>query len=111
MMVYKTYFDCTKSLDFSRSTRKGLHELLVDVTKRRVGLVLAESPDRIAQIGHELFQLVMSNYRVRVLYASSDPVNPRYKEETIREIAHVVRELKRSLDKAPRDGADRNSVV
>lgn len=99
LSVAKTYWDCSRSLDFTRSGRKGLHELLMDVARRRVGLVVVESPDRIAQVGHELFQMVLSNYRVRILYVSQEPVNPRYLEETTRELAGVVREMKRMLDR------------
>jgi predicted site-specific integrase-resolvase len=99
LSVAKNYWDCSKSLDFSRSGRKGLHELMLDVSRRKIGLVITESPDRIAQVGHELFQMVLSNYRVRILYVSQEPVNPRYLEETTRELADVVKGLKRLIDR------------
>jgi hypothetical protein len=44
--------------------------------------------------------MMMSNYRVRVLYASSEPVNPRYLTETTKELTHVIKELKRILDRS-----------
>ena len=98
MTVQKTYYDCTKSLDFSRSTRKGLHELMHDVTKRRIGLVVVESPDRIAQIGHELLQMMFSSYRVRILYMQKEPVNMKYLSETTKELASIVRGLRNMID-------------
>lgn len=104
LSVAKTYFDCSRSLDFSRSGRKGLHQLLMDISRRRIGLVVVESPDRIAQIGHEMFQMMLSNYRVRLLFISQEPVNPRYLEETTKELATVVKEMKHALDRTrPRD--------
>lgn len=106
LSIAKVYWDCTRSLDFSRSSRKGLHELMIDVAKRRVGLVIVESPDRIAQVGHELFQMMLSNYRARILYVSNEPVNDRYLHETTRELAGVVRDLKRLVDRTrPSDEA------
>jgi predicted site-specific integrase-resolvase len=107
LSVSKTYWDCSKSLEFSRSGRKGLHELMLDVARKKVGMIVVESPDRISQIGHELFEMMMSNYRVRVLYASSEPVNPRYLTETTKELTHVIKELKRMLDRSrPPSGTD-----
>lgn len=103
MSVSKSYWDCAKSLDFSRENRKGLYELMLDVYKRKVGLVIIESPDRVAQIGHEMFKMMLSNYRVRIIYVSQDPVNPRYLEETTRELAGTVRAMRKQLDlKRPR---------
>ena len=99
LSVARNYWDCSKSLDFTRSGRKGLHDLMLDVTKRKVGLVIVESPCRIAQIGNELFQMMLSNYRVRILYMSQEPVNPKYLEETTKELASVVKGLKRMLDR------------
>jgi len=105
LSISKTYWDCTRSLDFTRAGRKGLHELLLDVARRKIGMVVVESPDRIARVGHELFQMMLHNYRVRLLYVSREPVNPRYVEETVRELASVVKETKRMLDRTPpRDG-------
>lgn len=110
MSVAKTYWDCSKSLDFSRSSRKGLNDLLIAVSKRKVGLVVVESPDRIAHIGCDMFKLILSNYRVRILFVSTDPVNPRYLDETARELAGVVKEMKRMIDKKRiPDGVDYGS--
>lgn len=106
LSISKTYWDIGKSLDFSRTGRKGLHELMLDVTRRKIGIVVAESPDRIAHIGHELFGMMLSNYRCRLLFVSQEPVNPRYLVETTKELASVVRGLKKMIDRTrPRDDA------
>ena len=98
LSVSKTYWDCTKSLDFSRGTRRGLNDLIMDVVKRKIGCVIVESPDRIAQIGHELLKIVLSNYKVKVIYMNQAPVNPRYLEETTKELTGVVKSLKKLMD-------------
>jgi putative resolvase len=100
----KLYDDWCPSTDFSMDGRPGLHELIQDVIKKRVSVIIVETPDRLARVGWEIFPSWFKYYGVEVVVINSAIAVPEYQEEQERDLTNLL--LKAGVSRLDQLGAD-----
>ena len=100
----KLYDDWAPATDFSMDWRPGLHELIQDVIKKRVSLIIVETPDRLARVGWEIFPAWFRYYGVEVVVIDSAISIPEYQQEQERDLTNLL--LKAGVDRLDKLGAD-----
>ena len=100
----KLYDDWCPSTDFSMDGRPGLHELIQDVIKKKVSLIVVETPDRLARVGWEIFPSWFKYYGVEVIVINSAIAVPEYQQEQERDLTNLL--LKAGVDRLDKLGAE-----
>jgi len=104
----KMYDDWAPATDFSLDSRPGLHELIQDVIKKRVSLIIVETPDRLARVGWELFPAWFKYYGVEVMVIDQAISIPEYRKEQEQDLANLL--LKAGVSRLDQLGADQLPV-
>jgi len=81
LTIDKVYEDWSRSTDFRVERRPGIHELIQDIIKKRVGVVIVETPDRLARVGFEIFPTLFRYYGVELIVLNSAIIQPEYQKE------------------------------
>jgi predicted site-specific integrase-resolvase len=100
----KLYDDWAPATDFSLDWRPGLHELIQDVIKKKVSVIIVETPDRLARVGWEIFPAWFKYYGVEVIVINSAIVVPEYQQEQEKDLTNLL--LKAGVDRLDKLGAD-----
>jgi predicted site-specific integrase-resolvase len=100
----KLYDDWAPATDFSLDWRPGLHELIQDVIKKRVSLIIVETPCRLARVGWEIFPAWFRYYGVEVVVINSAITVPEYQLEQEKDLTNLL--LKAGVDRLDKLGAD-----
>lgn len=100
----KIYDDWCPATDFSLDWRPGLHELIQDVIKKRVSVIIVETPCRLARVGWELFPAWFKYYGVEVVVINSAITVPEYQLEQEADLTNLL--LKAGVDRLDKLGAD-----
>lgn len=100
----KLYDDWAPATDFSLDWRPGLHELIQDVIKKKVSVIIVETPDRLARVGWEIFPAWFKYYGVEVIVINSAIAVPEYQQEQEKDLANLL--LKAGVDRLDKLGAD-----
>ena len=100
----KLYDDWAPATDFSLDWRPGLHELIQDVIKKRVSLIIVETPCRLARVGWEIFPAWFRYYGVEVVVINSAITVPEYQQEQEKDLTNLL--LKAGVDRLDKLGAD-----
>lgn len=95
--VKRIYRDTSFGLDYSPSTRKGLHALLYDVMRGRVDFVLIESPDRLGMAGYELIVQLFKYYKTKIIFMNDTTANVQYRNEMVGEFSFLQKLLHKSV--------------
>ena len=81
LKIDKVYEDWSRSTDFRVERRPAIHQLIQDIIKRRVSVVIVETPDRLARVGFEIFPLLFRYYGVELIVLNSAIIQPEYQKE------------------------------
>jgi putative resolvase len=100
----KMYDDWAPATDFSLDWRPGLHDLIQDVIKKKVSVIIVETPDRLARVGWELFPAWFRYYGVEVVVINSAITVPEYQLEQEKDLTNLL--LKAGVDRLDKLGAD-----
>ncbi len=100
----KLYDDWAPATDFSLDWRPGLHELIQDVIKKKVSLIIVETPCRLARVGWEIFPAWFRYYGVEVVVINSAITVPEYQLEQEKDLTNLL--LKAGVDRLDKLGAD-----
>jgi putative resolvase len=100
----KLYDDWAPATDFSLDWRPGLHELIQDVIKKKISVIIVETPDRLARVGWELFPAWFRYYGVEVVVIDSAISIPEYQQEQERDLANLL--LKAGVSRIDQLGAE-----
>jgi predicted site-specific integrase-resolvase len=98
----KLYDDWAPATDFSLDWRPGLHELIQDVIKKKVSLIIVETPCRLARVGWEIFPAWFKYYGVEVVVINSAISVPEYQQEQEKDLTNLL--LKAGVDRLDRLG-------
>ena len=104
----KLYDDWCPATDFSLDWRPGLHELIQDVIKKKVSVIIVETPDRLARVGWELFPAWFRYYGVEVVVINSAISVPEYRQEQEKDLTNLL--LKAGVDRLDKLGGDQLPV-
>ena len=88
--IDKLYEDWCPATDFSYQGRSGLHDLIQDVIKRRVSVIVVETPDRLARVGWEIFPAWFRYYGVEVVFVNSALKVPEYQQEQEKDLVFLL---------------------
>lgn len=102
--IDKLYDDWAPATDFSLDWRPGLHELIQDVIKKKISVIIVETPDRLARVGWELFPAWFRYYGVEVVVIDSAISIPEYQQEQERDLANLL--LKAGVSRIDQLGAE-----
>ena len=100
----KLYDDWCPATDFSLDWRPGLHDLIQDVIKKKVSVIIVETPDRLARVGWELFPAWFKYYGVEVVVINSAISVPEYQQEQEKDLTNLL--LKAGVDRLDKLGGD-----
>ena len=100
----KLYDDWCPATDFSMDWRPGLHDLIQDVIKKKVSVIIVETTDRLARVGWELFPAWFQYYGVEVVVINSAITVPEYRLEQEKDLTNLL--LKAGVDRLDRLGAE-----
>ena len=100
----KIYDDWCPATDFSLDWRPGLHDLIQDVIKKKVSVIIVETPCRLARVGWELFPAWFKYYGVEVVVINSAITVPEYRLEQEKDLTNLL--LKAGVDRLDKLGAD-----
>lgn len=100
----KLYDDWAPATDFSLDWRPGLHDLIQDVIKKKVSVIIVETTDRLARVGWELFPVWFKYYGVEVVVINSAITVPEYQLEQEKDLTNLL--LKAGVDRLDKLGAD-----
>ena len=92
LQIDKLYEDWAPSTDFRVHTRPGLHELLQDIIKKRVSVVIVETPDRLARVGWSLFPELFRYYGVELVIINKAIQHPEYLKEQEKDLSFILEE-------------------
>ena len=81
LKIDKVYEDWSRSTDFRVERRPAIHQLIQDIIKRRVSVVIVETPDRLARVGFEIFPTLFRYYGVELIVLNSAIIQPEYQKE------------------------------
>lgn len=104
LAIDRLYEDWAPATSFSLEQRPGLHELLQDVIKKKVSVVIVETPCRLARVGWELFPALFKYYGVEVVVINGAIQVPEYKAEQEKDLANLL--LKAGVDRLDTLGVD-----
>jgi putative resolvase len=90
LTIDKVYEDWVPSTDFRVERRPALHELLQDIIKKRVSVVIVDTPDRLARVGFELFPALLRYYGVELVVINKAIKVPEYQEEQEADLAFLL---------------------
>lgn len=88
----RVYEDWAPSTKFSHEDRPGLHSLLQDVFKKKVGVVVVETLDRFARVGGELFRELLRYYGVELVVINEVIKDPFYQREQEEDLAWILQQ-------------------
>ena len=100
----KLYDDWAPATDFSLDWRPGLHDLIQDVIKKKISVIIVETPDRLARVGWEIFPAWFKYYGVEVIVINSAITVPEYQLEQEKDLTNLL--LKAGVDRLDKLGAD-----
>jgi predicted site-specific integrase-resolvase len=100
----KLYDDWCPATDFSLDWRPGLHDLIQDVIKKKISVIIVETPCRLARVGWELFPAWFRYYGVEVVVINSAITVPEYRLEQEKDLTNLL--LKAGVDRLDKLGAD-----
>lgn len=100
----KLYDDWAPATDFSLDWRPALHDLIQDVIKKKVSVIIVETPDRLARVGWEIFPAWFKYYGVEVIVINSAITVPEYQLEQEKDLTNLL--LKAGVDRLDKLGAD-----
>lgn len=104
IQLEKLYDDWCPATDFSLDWRPGLHELIQDVIKKRVSVIIVETPCRLARVGWELFPAWFRYYGVEVVVINSAIQVPEYQLEQEKDLTNLL--LRAGVDRLDKLGAE-----
>ena len=104
----KLYDDWCPATDFSLDWRPGLHDLIQDVIKKKVSVIIVETPDRLARVGWELFPAWFRYYGVEVIVINSAISVPEYRLEQEKDLTNLL--LKAGVDRLDKLGGEQLPV-
>lgn len=104
LQVERLYDDWAPATVFSLDQRPGLHELIQDVIKKKVSVVIVETPDRLARVGWELFPALFKYYGVEVVIINQAIQVPEYRAEQEKDLVNLL--LKAGVDRLDTLGAE-----
>ena len=104
----KLYDDWCPATDFSMDWRPGLHDLIQDVIKKKVSVIIVETPDRLARVGWELFPAWFKYYGVEVIVINSAISVPEYQQEQEKDLTNLL--LKAGVDRLDKLGGEQLPV-
>jgi predicted site-specific integrase-resolvase len=99
----KLYDDWCPATEFSLDWRPGLHDLIQDVIKKRVSVIIVETPCRLARVGWELFPALFKYYGVEVVVINSAITVPEYRLEQEADLTNLL--LKAGVDRLDKLGS------
>jgi hypothetical protein len=74
------------------------------VIKKKVSVIIVETPDRLARVGWEIFPAWFKYYGVEVIVINSAIVVPEYQQEQEKDLTNLL--LKAGVDRLDKLGAD-----
>jgi excisionase family DNA binding protein len=92
LTIDKVYEDWCPSTDFRVERRPGVHELLQDIIKKRVSVVIVETPDRLARVGFDLFPALLRYYGVELVVINRAIKVPAYQREQEQDLAFLLQQ-------------------
>ena len=104
LAIDRLYEDWAPATSFSLEQRPGLHELLQDVIKKKVSVVIVETPCRLARVGWELFPALFKYYGVEVVVINGAIQVPEYRAEQEKDLVNLL--LKAGVDRLDTLGVD-----
>lgn len=90
LRIDRLYDDWAPATSFSLEQRPGLHELIQDVIKKKVSVVIVETPDRLARVGWELFPALFKYYGVEVVVINGAIQVPEYRAEQEKDLVNLL---------------------
>jgi predicted site-specific integrase-resolvase len=94
LTIDKVYEDWCVSTDFRAERRPGIHELLQDIMKKRVSVVIVETPDRLARVGFSLFPTLLRYYGVELVVINKAIQLEEYQKEQEADLLHLLKQAK-----------------
>jgi predicted site-specific integrase-resolvase len=104
LQVERLYDDWAPATVFSLDQRPGLHELIQDVIRKKVSVIIVETPDRLARVGWELFPAWFKYYGVEVVVINHAIQVPEYRAEQEKDLVNLL--LKAGVDRLDTLGAE-----
>ena len=117
LTIDKVYEDWCPSTDFRVHKRPGVHELLQDIIKKRVSVVIVETPDRLARVGFDLFPALLRYYGVELVVINKAIMVPEYQKEQEADLVHLLEQARVSRvddlagDTKPKPKKDTRNIV
>ena len=97
LQIDRLYDDWAPATVFGLDQRPGLHELFQDVIKKKVSVVIVETPDRLARVGWELFPALFKYYGVETVVINGAIQVPEYRAEQEKDLVNLL--LKAGVDR------------
>ena len=104
LKIDRLYDDWAPATVFGLDQRPGLHELIQDVIKKKVSVVIVETPDRLARVGWELFPALFKYYGVETVVINGAIQVPEYRAEQEKDLVNLL--LKAGVDRLDNLAAD-----
>jgi len=104
LRVDRLYDDWAPATVFGLDQRPGLHELIQDVIRKKVSVIVVETPDRLARVGWELFPALFKYYGVEVVVINGAIQVPEYRAEQEKDLANLL--LRAGVDRLDSLGAE-----
>lgn len=98
LTVDKIHAEVGKGTETDPAHRKGLYNLMKDVFKKKVDLVIVESPDRLSTFSNDWFRNMFRYFKTRIIFLNEAAANPRYKNEVMKDMIGMVSELKKRYE-------------
>jgi predicted site-specific integrase-resolvase len=92
--IDKIYSDMCRSYYFKQPHRRGMFELLKDVTQYKVKKIYIMSPDRVTRFGHEIFDEICKFFKVDVIYISNEIMDKDSKDDVRDEVITILKSIK-----------------
>jgi len=103
MTIDKSYEDWAPSTEYGIGDRPGMHQLLQDVIQKRVGVLIIETPDRLARMGLEIFMTLFRYYGVDTVILNHAIKRPEYLLEQEQDLMRILK--KAGVDRLDKLGA------
>jgi putative resolvase len=94
LTIDKVYEDWCPGTEFRPHKRPGVHELLQDIIKKRVGVVIVETPDRLARVGFDLVPALLRYYGVELVVLNRAIGVAAYQKEQEEDLLQLLQQAK-----------------
>lgn len=88
--IERLYDDWAPATDFSISRRPALWEMVQDVIKKKISVIIVETPDRLARVGWEMFQVLFRYYGVELVFMNTSIQVPEYQQEQEQDLVNLL---------------------